>query len=57
MKMKKKLKLFLTVVFLAAACLFVIEDAPQAQAATRNGWITRGGKPTIMKMDNLIRVG
>lgn len=42
--MKRNLKILLTVVFVVTACFFAANSTVETQAATRNGWITRGGQ-------------
>ena len=55
--MKRNLKIFLAVVFVVTACFFAANSTVETQAATRNGWITRGSKPTIMKTEGRIKDG
>lgn len=55
--MKRNLKIFLTVIFVFAACFFATNSTVETQAATKNGWITRGGKHTIMKMESRTKDG
>lgn len=43
--MKRNLKILLTVVFVVTACFFAANSTVETQAATRNGWITRGDCP------------
>lgn len=46
--MKRNLKIFLTVIFVFAACFFATNSTVETQAATKNGWITRGGANILL---------